>query len=870
MGILLLTRTPAPANQFMRTMQYPKSPAWVRNLRKSEWAYYERLIRGSMIYVSLMAAVTLFAVFGDDIRLLAAPKSFDAGFDATFYACFAIFTIDITFSSLFEPRYLGSVIFFLDVISTLSMVLQPLFNNSSNSKLAIARVARLVRLVRVMRVTRLAATSSNVAMEHAARKKKKLLEASVDQIAPAASLTSRSTSRPKSDASGVPEPSKRRTSFLGTRQFQDDERPHKPNPYASASLARQLTDNQLFFEPNAGEDNPALKRSMIGVTLINRTTDKIILLVLILTFGVILLDSTVPDRVVETGVKMLESTFPALNNQGCFDPHLPGVEIRTFCPSAPCCERWGLLLERYISDFNLSLSNPKIRKLEFFGIQFFNDSTDDLRVVEMLVFNTGDSQAIADVSGLVKITSAWLISQTAWITIMLFVFPFLFGRDVLRLVITPLEIIFEQVKAIAVNPFSTLTISDMKQSRSFELDMIKEALNRLAKLLQVGLGQAGSDIIAHNLQYGNFSALQSGTKVEAVFGFCDIRNFTDCTEELEGECVSFVNAIAGIISNELVKSNGHINKNIGDAFLMVWKYIQTAEDLERVIKRRTLTKNSTLTEAVDNALLASIAMIERVAHSKLLQVTYGDNLRPRMGEDFKVKIGMGLHVGWAIEGAVGSELKIDATYLSSHVNMSMRLEGETKQYKVDLLMSEWFVGNLSMDHRLRCRAVDTVPAPFTEAASMTMFVYVPGEQEEARELVLESNKYFDLYTAGKWVECADQIHEFLRAHPDDGPAEAILSYINSFHLKAPVDWNGVRQSLPESTSTEGSRRRSSIAAGIETISEIGEDYLNSRDTLLETPHDVMLRQLSRIESERLQITTPRSTRNDQRPDWSWE
>jgi class 3 adenylate cyclase len=36
-------------------------------------------------------------------------------------------------------------------------------------------------------------------------------------------------------------------------------------------------------------------------------------------------------------------------------------------------------------------------------------------------------------------------------------------------------------------------------------------------------------------------------------------------------------------------------------------------------------------------------------------------------------MGFGLHAGWAIEGAVGSTYKVDATYLSPHVNMAARL-----------------------------------------------------------------------------------------------------------------------------------------------------------------------------------------------------
>jgi class 3 adenylate cyclase len=50
-------------------------------------------------------------------------------------------------------------------------------------------------------------------------------------------------------------------------------------------------------------------------------------------------------------------------------------------------------------------------------------------------------------------------------------------------------------------------------------------------------------------------------------------------------------------------------------------------------------------------------------------------------------MGFGLHVGWAIEGAIGSFYKIDASYLSPNVNMASRLEAATKQYGVQLLIS---------------------------------------------------------------------------------------------------------------------------------------------------------------------------------------
>ena len=47
-------------------------------------------------------------------------------------------------------------------------------------------------------------------------------------------------------------------------------------------------------------------------------------------------------------------------------------------------------------------------------------------------------------------------------------------------------------------------------------------------------------------------------------------------------------------------------------------------------------------------------------------------------QNFVVEMGCGLHCGWAIEGAIGSKVKVEASYLSPHVNLSSRLEAATK------------------------------------------------------------------------------------------------------------------------------------------------------------------------------------------------
>lgn len=64
--------------------------------------------------------------------------------------------------------------------------------------------------------------------------------------------------------------------------------------------------------------------------------------------------------------------------------------------------------------------------------------------------------------------------------------------------------------------------------------------------------------------------------------------------------------------------------------------------------------------------------------------------------------------GWAIEGAIGSSHKIDATYLSPHVNLAARLEEATKLYRVPILMSSQFAIELSPAAQTYLRLLDRV------------------------------------------------------------------------------------------------------------------------------------------------------------------
>jgi class 3 adenylate cyclase len=282
-----------------------------------------------------------------------------------------------------------------------------------------------------------------------------------------------------------------------------------------------------------------------------------------------------------------------------------------------------------------------------------------------------------------------------------------FSSDVNTLVIIPIEKMVRLVKEISKNPLGveyTMLGEEDGFLEGMETTLLLQTINKIGGLMRVGFGEAGASVIAKNLSDsgssggGKLNLMGSGTLIRSIFGFCDVRNFTDTTECLQEEVMLFVNRIAHILHGIVSQCSGSANKNIGDAFLLTWK-------LEEGLP------STVISALADQALLSFLkALIELNRYQEFIcnfSITATNRLYKRF-PGYRVRVGSGLHVGWAVEGAIGSALKIDVTYLSPHVGMSEYLESSTKTYGVPLLLSEAFYKLLSPAAARYCRQVDRV------------------------------------------------------------------------------------------------------------------------------------------------------------------
>lgn len=67
-----------------------------------------------------------------------------------------------------------------------------------------------------------------------------------------------------------------------------------------------------------------------------------------------------------------------------------------------------------------------------------------------------------------------------------------------------------------------------------ETRILEASLAKICSLLAVGFGDAGAEVIGDNIKSGgDLNPMIPGHKVIGIYGFCDIRQFTDATEVLQ-------------------------------------------------------------------------------------------------------------------------------------------------------------------------------------------------------------------------------------------------------------------------------------------------------------------------------------------------
>lgn len=266
----------------------------------------------------------------------------------------------------------------------------------------------------------------------------------------------------------------------------------------------------------------------------------------------------------------------------------------------------------------------------------------------------------------------------------------------------------------------------------------------------------------------DFEASLKGKRSEVCIFFSDIRGFTTLSESLGAEkLVSLLNEYFVPMVDIVLKSDGTLQKFIGDAIMAVWGDTFHMSDEDKAVK--AVTASLEMIEALDK-LNASIA---------------------QRGYD-PLGIGIGLNFGEAIVGNIGHPQRMEFTVLGDAVNLAARLEGATKAFHQQILVGEG-VYKLAKD-KIAFRFVSRIQV---KGKNLAVPVYAPVADQskltdEMQAWMANYDQAIQLYFARDF-EAAEKY--FLKASHQLGESDFLCqSYIEKCRgfaeIPPPVDWDG--------------------------------------------------------------------------------
>jgi len=143
---------------------------------------------------------------------------------------------------------------------------------------------------------------------------------------------------------------------------------------------------------------------------------------------------------------------------------------------------------------------------------------------------------------------------------------------------------------------------------------------------------------------------------EMTILFTDIRSFTTLSEKMTPrENFSFINSFLKRMGPIIRKHGGFIDKYLGDSIMALFP------------------------DSPDDAVAAAVEMIAVLEEYNKTRIEAKRDI---------LQIGIGIHTGRMMLGTIGETERIEGTVISDAVNLASRIEGLTKVYDTDILVSK--------------------------------------------------------------------------------------------------------------------------------------------------------------------------------------
>ena len=339
--------SPNPSFNFQQPSNLDGQPALPETLTCNEkWKKKVYGFTDHWAFVTVGAIVTVWGLIGDDIRQLAVNVHYDDYFYIITIVCFGFFAVEFGLSCYADPEYVFGFFFWLDLVSTLSLLLDigwisdVIFDTSTSdankaknaTQLARAarasrigtragRIVRIIRLIRLLRIVKLYKAEQKVAANGAPgikrteskSKHRKNITDSPNNEHSLADHGSQSKHWDKKSGSQMVGSRKSNSHFDSGRKPVHQTPSSVVSQYSSHTINPSYSPNQnhLFGDSDPDEeltiDASEFQETNVGKRLTDSTTKKVIVIVLSILISVPIFS---PD----TYIKRISYKDSALDN----------------------------------------------------------------------------------------------------------------------------------------------------------------------------------------------------------------------------------------------------------------------------------------------------------------------------------------------------------------------------------------------------------------------------------------------------------------------------------------------------------------------------------------------------------------------------
>lgn len=256
-----------------------------------------------------------------------------------------------------------------------------------------------------------------------------------------------------------------------------------------------------------------------------------------------------------------------------------------------------------------------------------------------------------------------------------------------------------------------------------------------------------------------------GESKELTVMFSDIRSFTTISEGLTpDELVRLLNEYLGEMTDILFRRWGTLDKYIGDAIMGFWGSPFPQDD---------------------HAIRACACALDMRARLRELNLKWEAEGRKPLA------VGVGLNTGQVNVGNMGSSKRFAWTVMGDNVNLASRLEGTTKEYQVQSVVSE-STYRAAKDHYV-FREIDRIKVK-GKTLPVTIYELLDWNRNELlyTERIVRFSEALTAYRRRQWDEAIDLFSKIKAKFPDEGPAETFIRRSHEL-MEAPPepDWDGV-------------------------------------------------------------------------------